>query len=97
MHKDAENAPPTRFWLPSRSASVSAKYASGSSSPEETHMSVSIYKTLSMDGSSNKARKAKFLTPFNVFSWPRVLSLHLAHGASTRAFSTAGGGTPIQM
>ena len=50
--------PPTRFWLPSRSASVSAKYASGSISSEETHMSVSIYITLSMDGSSNKARKA---------------------------------------
>ena len=97
MHKDAESAPPTRFWLPSRSASVSAKYDSGSISPEETHMSVSIYITLSMDGSSNKAKKAKFLTPFNVFSSPRDLSLHRAHGASTRAFKTFEGGTPIQM
>ena len=97
MHRDAESAPPTRFWLPSRSASVSAKYASGSISSEETHMSVSIYKTLSMDGSSNKARKARFFTPFNVFSSPRDLSLHLAHGASTRAFRTFEGGTPIQM
>ena len=83
--------------MPSRSASVRAKYASGSISSEETHMSVSIYKTLSMDGSSNKARKARFFTPFNVFVLPRDLSLHLAHGASTRAFRTEGGGTPIQM
>ena len=45
---------------------------------------MSIYITLSMDGSSNKARKARFFTPFNVFSLPRDLSRHLAHGASTR-------------
>ena len=97
MHRDAESAPPTRFWLPSRSASVSAKYASGSISSDENHASASMYNTLSIDGSSNKARKAKVLTPFNVFSSPRVWSLHLAHGASTRAFRTFEGGTPIQM
>jgi hypothetical protein len=97
MHRDAESAPPTRFWLPSRSASVSAKYASGSISSDENHASASMYNTLSIDGSSNKAKKAKFLTPFNVFVLPRVLSRHRAHGASTRAFNTDGGGTPIQM